>query len=200
MSSRGWVAWLAAPACPPRPPRSPATARSLATAGRWAAALARPPGLALPSALLAAFLPRPACSATEVRGEPGPAALPPEPGLLVPAERARRIEPVVGVGPDHARPQPLRHRQDPAPLLGPDPGGQPVRGVVGLGHGLVRGAEREHRQDRAEYLLARDPVGLAHSAEHRRREPVSLGRQRARRRPALRALGLPRRGEPADLV
>src|SRR5262249_57972176 len=91
------------------------TAGFAARAGWRAAVRARPPVLALPSALLAAaFLPRPGCSATEVRGEPGPAALPPEPGLLVPAERARRVEPVVGVGPDHARPQPLRHPPGPA--------------------------------------------------------------------------------------
>src|SRR5262249_60396256 len=56
-------------------------------------------------------------SAMEVRGQAGPAALPPDPGLLVPAKRAGRVEPVVGVGPHHARAQLLCHGQDPAAFL-----------------------------------------------------------------------------------
>src|SRR5262245_18659592 len=56
----------------------------------------------------------------QVRLEPVQTALPAEAGLLVPAERRRRVEAVVRVGPDHARPQPLGHPEDPRPLLRPD--------------------------------------------------------------------------------
>src|SRR5215468_3823188 len=153
-------------------------------------------------AVFAAFPARAAAgrSGIEVRGEPGPAALPPETGLPVAAERAGRVEPVVGVGPDHPGAQLPRHPQDPAALLGPDPRGQPVGGVVRLRHRLVRGAEREHRQDRPEDLFPGDLVGLAHAGEHRRGEPVALGREPARRRPPLRALGLACRDQALDLV
>src|ERR1035438_9298368 len=80
--------------------------------------LAKPPlaGLERPAWLALAR------SGIEVRGQALPAALPSEAGLPVPAERARRVEPVIGVGPDHARAQPLRHPENPAALLGPDPG------------------------------------------------------------------------------
>src|ERR1700683_2050897 len=139
-------------------------------------------------------------SGIEVCGEAVPAALPSEAGFPVAAERAGGVEPVVGVGPDHAGPQPLRHPQDPAALLGPHPGGQTVRGVVGLGDRLVRGPEREHREHRPEDLFPRDPVRLADAGEQRRREPVAAVRQLARRGPALRALRLPRVGQLADLV
>src|SRR5215469_13715972 len=97
----------------------------------------------------------------EVRGQAVPAALPPEAGFLVPAERARGVEPVVGVGPHYAGPQPLGEPQDPAALVCPDPGGQAVRGVVGLADRLLAGAEREHREHRPEYLLPGDSVRLA---------------------------------------
>src|SRR5258708_39305720 len=82
----------------------------------------------------------------EVRGQAMPAALPPEAGLAVPAERARGAEPVVGVGPHHAGPQPPREPQDPAAPVLPEPRGQPPRRVVGPRRGLRRGAERWHRQ------------------------------------------------------
>src|ERR1017187_5917294 len=82
--------------------------------------LAKPPlaGLERPAWLALAR------SGIEVRGEALPAALPPEAGLPVPAERAGRVEPVVGVGPHHPGPQPLRHPKDPAALLGPHSGRQ----------------------------------------------------------------------------
>src|SRR5262245_14163569 len=72
-----------------------------------------------------------------------PTALAAEARLAVAAERAARVESVVGVGPHHAGPHPLRQPEDPAALLGPDTGRQPVRGVVRLGHRLLGGAERE---------------------------------------------------------
>src|SRR5258708_20063685 len=76
--------------------------------------------------------PKPPRLDIEVRGQAMPAALPPEAGLAVPAERARGVEPVVGVGPHHAGPQPLREPQDPAALVRPDPRGHPVRRVLAL--------------------------------------------------------------------
>src|ERR1019366_1119027 len=116
--------------------------------------LAKPPlaGLERPAWLALAR------SGIEVRGQALPAALPSEAGLPVPAERARRVEPVIGVGPDHARAQPLRHPENPAALLGPDPGRQSVRRVVRLRHGFLWSAERQHRQHRAEDLLPGDAI------------------------------------------
>src|SRR5215471_14517963 len=146
-------------ACTPSLASAPTAARS---AGRSPRALVWPLLVVVFRVFPAGVLPAAGRSAIEVRGEPSPAALPPETGLLVPAERAGRVEPVVGVGPDHPGAQLPRHPQDPAALLGPYPRGQPVRGVVRLRHRLVRGAEREHRQDRPEDLFPRDLVRLAH--------------------------------------
>src|ERR1019366_910377 len=116
--------------------------------------LAKPPlaGLERPAWLALAR------SGIEVRGQALPAALPSEAGLPVPAARAPRVEPVIGVGPDHARAQPLRHPENPAALLGPDPGRQSVRRVVRLRHGFLWSAERQHRQHRAEDLLPGDAI------------------------------------------
>src|ERR1700722_19283310 len=85
-------------------------------------------GSALTGATVRALLvpPGPVFSDIEVRGQAVPAALPAVARLLIPAERARRIEPVIRVRPDHPRSQALRRPQDPAALLGPDPGRQPV--------------------------------------------------------------------------
>src|SRR5215813_1588693 len=184
-------------ACPPSLAFAHTAARS---AGRSPRAFVWPLLVLVFPGFLAAVLPAAGRSDIEVRGEPGPAALPPETGLLVPAERAGRVEPVVGVGPDHPGAQLPRHPQDAAALLGPDPRGQPVGGVVRLRHRLLRGAEREHRQDRPEDLFPGDLVRLAHAGEHRRGEPVALGREPTRRRPPLRALGLARRDQAFDLV
>src|SRR5438093_5310959 len=78
----------------------------------------------------------------EVRREPVEPALAAEAGLLVAAERRRRVEAVVRVRPDHAGAQPRRHRQDPRALLRPDAGREAVRRVVRLLDRLVGSAER----------------------------------------------------------
>src|SRR4029077_3232695 len=122
-----------------------------------------------------------AVSDIEVRLQPVPAAFAAVTRLLVAAERRRRIELVERVRPDHPGPQPGGHPQDQRALLGPDPGGQPVRRVVGLLYRLGRRPEREHREHRAEDLLPGDAVRLGHAGEHRGREPEALDRQLARR-------------------
>src|SRR5262245_36259255 len=122
--------------------RTLAFARTAArSAGRSPRAFVWPLPVVVFRVFPAEVLPAAGRSGIEVRGEPGPAALPPEPGLLVPAERAGRVEPVVGVGPDHAGAQLPGHPQNPAALLGPDPRRQPVGGVVRLRHRL-RSEER----------------------------------------------------------
>ena len=133
--------------------------------------------------------------------EPVAAALAAVAGLLVAAERARRVEAVEGVGPHHAGPQLVGHPQDPRALLGPDARRQPVRRVVGLGDRLLRRAERQHRQDRAEDLLLGDAVRLGDAGEHRRRGTRTRCSGRSQRAcPARGALGLAGAGELADAV
>ncbi len=90
--------------------------------------------------------------------------------------------------------------EDPGALLGPDPGRQPVRRVVRLLDRLGRGAEGQHRQHRPEDLLAGDPVRLGDPGEDRRGEPEAAFGQLARRRPALRALGVAGVGQLADAL
>ncbi len=72
----------------------------------------------------------------EVGGETLAAALAAEPGLLVAAERARRVEAVEGVGPDDTGTQAVGHSEDTRSLVGPDACGQAVRRVVRLRDGL----------------------------------------------------------------
>src|SRR6266699_46497 len=116
--SGGAVGPAAGPAADPLAPRfGPACFAAAALAGRFV----------------------PVRSGIEVCSQAVPAALPPEAGLAVTAERAGWVEPVVRVGPDHPGAQPLRHPQDAAPLLGPDPRRQPVGSVVRLRHRLFRG-------------------------------------------------------------
>src|SRR3954468_13638467 len=111
----------------------------------------------------------------KVRLQAVPAALTAVTGLLVSAERRRRVELVERVGPHHSGAQLVGHGEDQRALLGPDAGRQTVRRVVRLLDGLVRGPEGEYRQDGAEDLLAGDAVRLGHAGEDGRREPVPLG-------------------------
>src|SRR5581483_4003737 len=134
----------------------------------------------------------------EVGLEPVQAALAAEAGLLVAAERARRVEAVERVRPDGARAQALRHPEDPGALLRPDPRAEPVRRVVRLLDGLVGSAEGEDAEHGPEDLLLRDPVALRDVREHGRREPVAALRQTARRLVDLCALLAPRRDELLD--
>src|SRR5438552_1431676 len=92
-----------------------------------------------------------------------PAALATVPGLLVPAEGRSRVEPVERVGPHHTGAQLVGDRQDSRTLLGPHPGGQPVRCVVRLLHRLGGGAECQYRKHRSEDLLAGDAVRLRYT-------------------------------------
>ncbi len=130
-------------------------------------------------------------SAVEVRRKAVQATLAAEAGLLIAAERARRIEAVVGVRPHHPGLQPLGHPEDPRALLRPDARGEPVRRVVRLLDRLFGGAEGEHAEDRPEDLLLRDPVALRDVREDRRREPVALLGQPAGRLVDVRALLTP---------
>src|SRR5262245_56717759 len=127
------------------------------------------------------------------------AALATEARLLVAAERRARVEAVVGVRPHDARPKPLRHPEDPRSLLRPDARAQSVRRVVRLLDRLLGSAEGEDRQDRPEDLLLRDAIALRHVREDRRREPVALLREPARRLVDLRTFLCARRDELLDL-
>src|SRR3954447_20181142 len=117
----------------------------------------------------------------DVRLQPVASALAAEAGFLVAAERRGRVEPVEGVRPHDARAQTLGHPEDARALLRPDPGAQSVWRVVRLLDRFLRRAEGEDREHRAEDLLLRDAVALRDVREHRRREPVTLLRQPARR-------------------
>src|SRR5688572_28709888 len=136
----------------------------------------------------------------EVRLEAVLAALAPVAGLLVAAERRRRVEAVVGVRPDDAGAQLLRHPEDARALLRPDTGAEAVRRVVRLLDRLLGRAERKHRQDRPEDLLLGDPVALRDVREDGRDEPVALLRQAAGRLVDLRTFLLARLDELGDLV
>src|SRR5438477_9364636 len=127
-------------------------------------------------------------------------ALSPETRFLVAAERGGGVEAVVGVGPDDARTEALRHREDARALFSPHPRGEAVGSVVRLLDRLVRRPEREDRKDRPEDLLLRDAVRLRDAREDRRHEPIpSLG-ELARRLVDLSALVDPRLHERTDLV
>src|SRR5437867_2044308 len=127
------------------------------------------------------------------------AALATEAGLLVPAERRRWIEAVERVRPHHPCTQTLRHPEDARALLGPDTCAEAVRRVVPLLDRLLGRAEGEHRKHRSEDLLLRDAVALRDVREDRRREPVALLRQPARRLIDLGALLLAGIDELANL-
>src|SRR5437763_9223280 len=167
-------------------------------------------GNAPPTKSLYVFLTgrRPRCSATErlraveveIGLEPVPAALAAEARLLVAAEGRRGVEPVERVRPDDAGLQALGHPEDARALLRPDAGGEPVRGVVRLLDRLVRRPEGEHAEHRAEDLLLRDPVALRHVREDRRREPVALLGETARRLVDVRSLVAADGHELFDLV
>src|SRR5688572_14756875 len=118
------------------------------------------------------------------------AALAAEARLLVPAERRRRVEAVVGVRPDDARAQALCHGEDPRAFLRPHAGGEAVRRVVCLLERLVRRSEREDGEDGPEDLLLRDAVALRDVREDRRDEEPAPLRQTARRLVDLRTLFL----------
>src|SRR5438445_4373091 len=137
---------------------------------------------------------------SQVRLEAVAAALAAEAGLLVAAERRRRVEPVVRVGPDDPRAQALGHPENPRALLRPDAGAEPVRRVVRLLERFLGRAERQDREHRTEDLLLRDPVALCDVREDGRDEPVALLRQAAGRLVDLRALLLAGRNELLDLL
>src|SRR3954468_6609595 len=117
----------------------------------------------------------------EVRLEPVQPALAAEARFLVTAERGRRVEAVERIRPDDAGAQPLCHPEDARALLRPHARAQAVRRVVRLLDRFLGRAEGEHAQHRAEDLLLRDAVALRDVREHRRREPVALLRETARR-------------------
>src|SRR4051794_29411898 len=136
----------------------------------------------------------------QVRLEPVQAAFAAEARLLVAAERRRRVEAVERVRPDDARTQALSHPEDARSLLGPNSRAQSVRRVVRLLERFLGRAERQHGEHRPEDLLLRDAVALRDVREHRRREPIALLGQSARRLIDLRAFLLPARDELPDLL
>src|SRR5512132_934091 len=136
----------------------------------------------------------------EVGEEPLAPALAAKAALFVAAEGRARIELVVGVGPDDAGAEALRHPEALGALVGPDPSGEAVHGVVGLLHGLLRGAEGEHREHRSAALLAGAPVRRRDAGEDRRREPEAPIGDGARGAEARGALALARGHQLADLV
>src|SRR5437868_8181041 len=138
--------------------------------------------------------------AVEIRRETVQAAFAAEAGLAVTPERTRGIEAVVGVRPDDAGPEPLRHPEDARALLRPHAGGEAVRRVVRLLDRLLGRAEGEHAEDGAEDLFLRDPVALRDVGEDRRRKPVAALGEPARRLVDLGALGAPCSDELLDLL
>src|SRR5580693_10004223 len=84
------------------------------------------------------------------------AHLPAPAGLLVPAERQRRVEYVVTVDPDCAGPELLGEGVGLGDVLGPDARAEAVLAVVGDAGDLLQVGERRGDQDRAEDLLADD--------------------------------------------
>ena len=84
------------------------------------------------------------------------AHFPPEPALLVPAKRRRRVVNVVGVDPDGARLKLSRHVMGLLDIPGPDGRRQTIRCRIRTLDGLVQVGEIDGRQDRAEDLFARD--------------------------------------------
>src|SRR5690242_6813278 len=131
----------------------------------------------------------------QIRLEAVASTLAAETGLLVAAERRRRVEAVERVRPHHPGAQPLGHPEDARALLGPDARAEAVRSVVRLLDRLLWRPEGQDREHRAEDLLLRDPVALGHVREHGRDEPVALLGQPARRLVDLGALFLARGDE-----
>src|SRR5688572_12141530 len=120
--------------------------------------------------------------------------------LLVPAERARRVEPVERVGPHDTRAEAVGDGEDPRALVAPDPGREPVGGVVGLLDRLGGRAEGQHRQHRAEDLVPGDAMARLDVREDRGREPEAVGGYDAIGAPALGALLLADAAELAHAV
>ena len=88
-----------------------------------------------------------------IRRQPLQSALAPEAAFLVAAERARRIELVVGVRPDNAGAQLVDHLENLAALVRPHARAQAVGDVVRALERLLRRAECHHAQHRPENFL-----------------------------------------------
>src|SRR3989475_220576 len=100
----------------------------------------------------------------ELEQAPG-SQLPPDPGLLEPAERCRSRDQVVVVDPYRAGLQPLRHREGAWDVPGPHPAGQAVHRVVRHPDGVFHRLVPDDRENRPEDLLLRDPHRVVHVAE-----------------------------------
>src|ERR1041385_979060 len=101
------------------------------------------------------------------------AAFPAEPAFLVAAKRTRRVELVVGIGPDNSRPEFAHHFEDLAAFVSPDAGAQSVRNVVGPLERFLRSPEGHNTQDGSEYLLLRHPVGHRNPGQKGGWEPIT---------------------------
>src|SRR5262249_3879187 len=91
------------------------------------------------------------------------AAFAAEAAFLVAAKRARGVELVVSVCPDHPGAELRNDLENLAAFVGPDSGAEAVRRVVGAFDGFVRRAESHDTENRPEDLLLGDAVAGSHA-------------------------------------
>src|ERR1700734_4055247 len=97
----------------------------------------------------------------EVFADRGQTALSPDPGTLIAAEGRKVTYRAIGVDPDGAGLEALRHRKCGPDVLGPDASREAVLGVVGDLDRFFLVVESDYREDRAEHFLLRDAhIGL----------------------------------------
>src|ERR1035437_9024050 len=116
---------------------------------------------------------------TAIRRQALQSAFATEAAFLVAAERTRRVELVVGVGPDDAGAQLVDDLENLAAFVRPHARAQAVRRVVRALERLLRRAERHHTQYRSENFLLRYAMRRGDAREKSRRIPIAALRQRA---------------------
>src|SRR5690606_8417820 len=100
------------------------------------------------------------------------AQLPAVPGLLVPAERRRRVERMVGVDPHGPGLDPTRESVRPLEVVRPDAGREAVDRAVRELDRLIFVPERHRREDGPEDLLPGDRLLGRDALEDRGPDPV----------------------------
>ena len=106
----------------------------------------------------------------------------PEPGLLDPAKRSRRVRRHALIEPDHAGVERLGDAQGAVEVAREDVPDQAVLARVGLRDRLLLGVEADDRGDRAEDLLGEDAAFVGDVREDGRAVEVAAARRRGRRR------------------